>query len=191
MIRTGAANLRSVTECFRRLQYEVHLIEQPEDIERADIVVLPGVGAFGAAMGALAEAGFVVPLQSRLKEGRKTLCICLGMQLLAATSDESPGVTGLGVIDVGVERLDSGGAILRIPQMGWNRVAGSGLVASGDYYFANSFGLRTVPNGWKGTGCDYGGQLVASIERDGVLACQFHPELSGQAGSELVARWLA
>ena len=153
-------------------------------------VVVPGVGSFGAAMGALDSAGMREALVSRVRAGRPTLAICVGMQLLAEKSEESPEQAGLGVIEDGLERFGQG---LRVPQMGWNQVSahtGCRYLQDGWAYFANSYKLGSVPSGWAGAMSDYGGDFVAGLERDGVLACQFHPELSGSWGSALLARWL-
>jgi imidazole glycerol phosphate synthase glutamine amidotransferase subunit len=119
------------------------------------------------------------------------LAICLGLQILAEESEENPGVRGLGVLPATVTRFADG---LRVPQLGWNRVAagdGARLLEDGAAYFANSFKLDNVPPGWTGATADHGGEFVAALERGPVLACQFHPELSGHWGQTLIERWLA
>jgi imidazole glycerol phosphate synthase glutamine amidotransferase subunit len=190
VVPTGTANLASVLAAFRRLGAGTDIAHEASEVADAAWVVVPGVGSFGAAMGALDGAGMRVALVDRVSAGRPTLAICVGMQLLAETSEESPEQAGLGVIE---GRLDRFGPGLRVPQMGWNQVtAGPGcrFLEDGWAYFANSYRLGRIPSGWAGATSDYGGGYVAGLERDGVLACQFHPELSGPWGSALLARWL-
>lgn len=154
-------------------------------------MVMPGVGAFGAAIGQLREHGFVDALTARIKANRPTLAICVGMQLLFETSDESPGVHGLGIIPGAITRLPDS---VRVPQLGWNRVnAGSdcSLIEGGHGYFANSY--RAAPpsaSGGAAATADHGGPFIAALEKGGLLACQFHPELSGPWGQALIQRWL-
>lgn len=189
IVRTGTANVRSVAEALLRAGFEPQFAA-PEDVASAERVVLPGVGSFGAAMATLDAEGFAEPIRDRIRTGKSTLCICLGMQLLAAGSEESPGVRGLGVVDAVVRRLSGE---VRVPQMGWNQVDASPkahFVQGGYAYFANSFGLFEEPPGWAASTVDHGGKFVAAIERGGVLACQFHPELSGAWGQALIERWL-
>jgi len=191
VIRTGTANLASVAAALHRAGCAVRISESPRDATEARRLVLPGVGAFGAVAERIDALDLRAPLEERIRAGRPTLAICLGLQLLGVGSEESPGAAGLGVIDATVTALPAG---VRRPQLGWNRVAagnGCRLLVDGAAYFANSFKLDAVPDGWAGALTDHGGELVAAIERGGVLACQFHPELSGDWGQALVERWLA
>ena len=117
--------------------------------------------------------------------------ICLGMQLFAEASEESPGEAGLGIVPGTAERFRS--ADIRIPQLGWNEVipqTGCRLLQPGHAYFANSYRLAQVPAGWHGALTTHGEPFVAAFERGPVLACQFHPELSGAWGRALLTRWL-
>lgn len=190
VVPTGTANLASVLAGLRRTGADPTLANAPEQVERADRVVVPGVGTFGAAVSALESAGLGEPVARRIADGRPTLAVCVGMQILATASDESPG-NGLGVVDARVRRFDGE---VRIPQLGWNHVEpqpGARFVTPGWAYFANSYRLDTVPQGWVGATSDHGGPFVAAMERGDVLACQFHPELSGSWGLALLERWLA
>jgi len=190
ILPTGVANTASVLAAFRRLGATPRLSEDLADVREAGHVVLPGVGSFGAAMERLRALGLVEPLKARIAADRPTLAVCVGLQVLAEASDESPGVAGLGVLPGTVRRFPSA---VRVPQFGWNRVvapAGAGLLASGSAYFANSFRLADVPAGWRAALSHHGGPFVAALERGRVLACQFHPELSGAWGLELLRRWL-
>jgi imidazole glycerol phosphate synthase glutamine amidotransferase subunit len=194
IVRTGSANLASVLAAFDRLGVPARLTADPREIADAERLVLPGVGSFGAAMASLDASGLVEPLRARIASGKPTLAVCLGLQLLAESSDESPGVRGLGVIPARVTRFDPRSTGNRtVPQMGWKRIAPTPdavLLRNGWAYYANSYKLDAVPDGWAGATSVYGTPFVAALERGPVLACQFHPELSGPDGLELIQRWL-
>jgi imidazole glycerol phosphate synthase glutamine amidotransferase subunit len=190
VIRTGTANLASVRAAFERLGHSVELTQDPGVVTEAERLVLPGVGAFGAAMAELDAQRLRLPLVERIVSGRSTLAICVGMQLLCRTSSESPGSLGLAVVDGDIGRFDH---VARVPQLGWNDVtatAESRYVRSGAAYFANSYRLAGRAGTFVLSTADYGGPFVASMESDGVLACQFHPELSGPWGAQLLQRWV-
>ncbi|MDF1563695.1 MAG: imidazole glycerol phosphate synthase subunit HisH [Deltaproteobacteria bacterium] len=182
VLPTGLANTASVCAALRRAGATPEICDDPGRLAAAERLVLPGVGTFGAAMARLEELGVVELLRERLRAGRPTLGICLGLQLLAEGSEESPGVEGLGLLPLEVGGFPAG---LRSPQMGWN------AVGEGEAYFANSYRLAEVPAGWEVAWAWHGGPFVAALERGAVLACQFHPELSGAFGQGLLERWLA
>ena len=191
LVATGVANVASVAAALERAGARPRLTADSADVERADLVVLPGVGAFGAAMDALRAAGLAGALATRADRGRPLLAICLGMQLLAEGSEESPGARGLGVLPGVAGRFDGS---VRVPQLGWNQVEaeeGSRLLTPGWACFANSYRLTDPPAGWTVATADHGGRFLAAVERGAVLGCQFHPELSGEWGLALIGRWLA
>lgn len=191
IVPTGVANLEAVGAAFRRLGRPLRPVERAEDVRDAAFVVLPGVGSFGSGLDALADLGVEGALRDRIDRGRPTLAVCLGLQLLCEASDEAPGRAGLGRVAGRVTRF---GPDVRVPQLGWNRVHAPGDAAflrTGLAYFANSYRLGTHAPGWRVATTRYGGPFVAAVERGGVLACQFHPELSGAYGARLLARWLA
>lgn len=191
VVRTGVANIASVLAGLRRLGAEPALTEDPQTVATATAVVLPGVGAFGAGMERLRAAELVGVLRERVAAGQPTLAVCLGLQLLCEQSEESPGVEGLGALPATVRRFPS---TVRVPQLGWNEVvpqAEGGLLERGFAYFANSYRLDRAPAGWAWARSEHGGPFVAALERGAVLACQFHPELSGPWGAALLGRWLA
>jgi glutamine amidotransferase len=190
IIDTGVANIASLLAAFERLGRPARLTDSAVEIRDAGHVVLPGVGAFAAGMEKLTRAGLDGPLTERIAAGAPTLAVCLGLQLLCEGSAESPGVEGLGVVPAAVTRFGDG---VRVPQFGWNEVKpaeGAALLRPGFAYFANSFRVAALPPGWTGATADHGGPFVAALERGGLLACQFHPELSGRWGGELLERWL-
>ena len=189
IVKTGVANLASVIAAFERLDTKVRLVSSPADVRDSARLVLPGVGAFGAAMEELHRLNLVDALRTRIERNLPTLAVCLGLQLLAEQSEESPGVLGLGVLDASVTAFR--GAV-RVPQMGWNHVEpdpSSRWLESGFAYFANTYKLDALPPGWSGGHAHHGAPFVAAIERGPVLACQFHPELSGAWGTALLRRW--
>ncbi len=191
IVSTGTANLASVMAGLRRADAEPRICRDPDVAERADRLVLPGVGAFAPAMSQLSERGFSEVLRRRIEAGRPTLAVCLGLQVLCRASEENPGVAGLGLIEGDITRFPE---TVRVPQLGWNQVEpeeGCRLLKSGYAYFANSFRLADKPQGWNVAFTDHAGPFVAALERGPVLACQFHPELSGPWGLELLKRWLA
>ncbi len=192
IINTGVANIRSLQAAFDRLELPWNLTEDPALIRDASHVVLPGVGAYAAAAEAIDALDLRETIIDRLTDPAKsTLCICLGMQLLGTSSEESPGIRGLGVIDAQITRFGDG---VQVPQLGWNNVVPDASCAdtvypAGEAYFANSFRLVEPPQGWNFATTDYDGQFVSSIWRGKTLACQFHPELSGDWGQELLQAW--
>ncbi len=212
IVETGVANLASVRALAGRLGMEPVVSADPEHVVRARAVILPGVGAFGPAMQKLQEKGLHTALKRRVAEGLPTAGICLGMQLFFEASEESEGVEGLGIFKGTVRRLEGG---LALPQLGWNRLEpepGARILQPGWVYFANSYGLAAAPdarhqrsvNGVSGARSfdsiaaattTYGSPFVSALEawrngRPSLLLCQFHPELSGNFGTQLFARWL-
>lgn len=195
IVRTGTANVASVIAALRRIGASPRLSAAAADVRDARALVLPGVGAFGPAMEELHATGFVGVLRERIERGAPTLAICLGLQLLARASEESPGVSGLGVIDATVTRLTGN---VRVPHIGWNgvEVAESGaidaILKDGYAYYANSFCLAgsCACDGWRLARTTHGAPFIGAIERGSVVACQFHPELSGPWGLSLMRRWL-
>ena len=190
IVSTGTANTASVVAAFRRAGATPKLADDAKDVEAGDRVVVPGVGSFGAAMSRIDQVGMREVLSERIDEGRPTLAICLGLHLLCSASEESPGQLGLDLVPETVTRFDDE---VRVPQLGWNMVEperGSRFLTRGWAYFANSYRLSRIPQGWTGATSDYGGRFVSALERDDVLACQFHPELSGAWGAGILERWL-
>ena len=190
ILNTGAANLASVVAAFDRLGLEVVITDKAMAIRHAGRVVLPGVGACAPVAAQIAGSGLADAIRSRIENDRPTLAICLGLQLLADGSEEGDGVEGLGVLPIRASRFPD---TVVVPQLGWNTVEaapGAQLLTDGAAYFANSYRLTEPAPGWTTAWSDHGGPFVAAVERGSVLACQFHPELSGAWGQDLLKRWL-
>lgn len=191
LVDTQVANLHSLKMALERAALSWHLVTDPRGVESASHLVLPGVGRFAAAMQRLTELGICEALRQRIAANQPTLAICLGMQLLARASEESPDVQGLGVFDAVVRRLPGDQPL---PQLGWNAVVPEAAGADfpfGHAWFANSYGIFETPAGWQAASTRYGGTFLASLWRGNVLACQFHPELSGAWGEQLLRNWVA
>jgi imidazole glycerol phosphate synthase glutamine amidotransferase subunit len=189
ILPTGTANLASVLAAFARLGTKAEIARTPAEVEDAERLVLPGVGTFGATMAGLRAAGLDAAIAERARQGAPILAMCVGLQVLFETSDESPGSEGLGVLPGRVGRFP---AAVRVPQFGWNRIEpepGCRYLEAGHAYFANSFRTLAAP-GCKVACAEHGESFVAAIERGPLVACQFHPELSGAFGHRLIARWL-
>lgn len=194
IINTGVANIRSLQAAFDRLEVSWNLTEDAGEVETASHVVLPGVGAFAAAAESLDRLALRDSIRARLENpNQSTLCICLGMQLLCEASEEAESAVGLGVIPQTIKRFADD---VPVPQLGWNTVSpvdeNQAPYAVGEAYFANSFRLiDTPPDDWGFAQTDYGGTFISSVWRGKTLACQFHPELSGQWGQQVLANWIA
>jgi imidazole glycerol phosphate synthase glutamine amidotransferase subunit len=190
VVPTGTANLASVRAAFERLGRRVEFSSGPDVVAAADHVLLPGVGAFGAAMATLAQSGAETALKRRIEADLPTMAICVGHQLLFEASEESPGVRGLAVVPAQVGRFPEG---VRRPQFGWNEITPAGgarFLRHGFAYFANGYRATEAP-GWTVAAAEHGGRFVAAMERGRVVGCQFHPELSGDYGRALLEAWLS
>jgi imidazole glycerol-phosphate synthase len=210
----GAGNVRSLRNAIQALGFSLTEIERPEDILKAERLIFPGVGAFGAAMQRLHALGYVEPLKDYLAQGRPYLGICIGLQALFEGSEESPGVPGLGLIPGQIRRFDPQGggspgerqepgrghsSGLSVPHMGWNgvRLARPSPLftdyAGDKLYFVHSY--RAIPRpenaDWILATTDYGKPFVSAVQRGRVAAVQFHPEKSGAAGLKLLRHFLA
>jgi imidazole glycerol-phosphate synthase subunit HisH len=189
VLPTGTANLASVLAALRRRGAAPRIAEDADAVRDAERVVLPGVGTFGAAMTGLRRAGLDALIAMRMRAGRPTLAMCVGLQILFESSEENPGIDGIAVLRGTVGKFPE---TVRVPQFGWNRIEpepGCRYLEAGYAYFANSYRV-TEARGCKVARAEHGEKFVAALERDQVLACQFHPELSGRFGHELIGRWL-
>ncbi|HUR24251.1 MAG TPA: imidazole glycerol phosphate synthase subunit HisH [Acidimicrobiales bacterium] len=192
----GIGNLRSAQKALEKVGADAVLVSDPAAAKGAAGLVLPGVGAFGRCMEALRESGLDEVAVGAVDAGKPFLGICVGMQMLYRRSEEDPEVAGLGVIDAEVRALPAG---VRRPQMQWNvldpapgREPGR-LLAGIDHgswaYFVHSYAPEPTPE--VAATCDYGGPVVAAVERGPLWATQFHPEKSGAVGLRLLANFAA
>lgn len=195
IIDHGVGNFGSVGNAMELLGIDYRISGDPEVIKQADRILLPGTGSFAAGMGHLRDRGLIPILNEKVMEQR-TPCmgICLGMQLLCRTSEESPGVSGLGWIDADVIKIR--GENLLLPHVGWSEVIHerTGTLFDGlmkpTFYFSHSFYLELDdPTNVAGY-CQYGQPLCASIQRENIFATQFHPEKSQNDGLELLKRFV-
>jgi imidazole glycerol phosphate synthase glutamine amidotransferase subunit len=189
VLPTGTANLASVLAAFARLDAQARIATEPAMVLDAERLVLPGVGTFGATMAGLRAAGLDIAIAERTRRGAALFAMCVGLQVLFQESEESPGSTGLSVLS---GRVGGFPETVRVPQFGWNRIEpepGCRYLEAGYAYFANSFRVLQAP-GCKVARAEHGDSFVAALERGPLVACQFHPELSGAFGHDLMARWL-
>jgi imidazole glycerol-phosphate synthase subunit HisH len=195
----GIGNLRSAEKALQYVGAAARLVTDLAEVEAADAVVLPGVGAFGACARALADSGLDAVALGAIEAGVPFLAVCVGFQLLYEGSDESPGVAGLGIFGGQVAALAPG---VKHPQMQWNQldVVGSSaddggptpLHGLGDkpwVYFVHSFAPPVGPE--TVAVCDYGGPVAALVARRTLWGAQFHPEKSGRSGLALLSNFVA
>lgn len=193
LVDIQSGNLHSVENALRAAGgSEIVVTADPDLIARADRIVLPGVGAFGACAANLRAIDGLEPALRRrvLEEGAPFLGICVGMQLLAGHGEELGHHRGLGWFAGSVRRLDPAGTAAKVPHMGWNDVQPRGdhpLVPTGEAYFLHSFA-------YEGEGViaetDHAGPVTAAVGRDNIVGVQFHPEKSQRYGLDLLARFL-
>ena len=195
LIDYGAGNLHSVENALRRAGAEVALVSDGDTLAKAERIVLPGVGAFGACYSGLASLpGMIEALEGRvLKDGVPFLGICVGMQLLADKGLEHGETQGLGWIGGEVRALEPSEHV-KVPHMGWNDVVvaddASGLIHPGEAYFLHSYAFDVANNAHVAARTDHGGAVTAAVARDNILGVQFHPEKSQAYGLALLERCL-
>ncbi|MFA6173555.1 MAG: imidazole glycerol phosphate synthase subunit HisH [Kiritimatiellales bacterium] len=209
IIDYGMGNLGSVSNACKFLGLDAEIISTAGRMDSCRAVILPGVGAFGDCMAHLTEHGFVSPIQKWIASGKPFMGICLGLQALLQTSEETPGVEGLGIFKGSVKRFDFSGADplvcppkeqtgvsapLKIPQIGWNAVnqkkPGGPMFAGIDdgayFYFVHSFYVAPEDQSIVAGETDYGTNYCSAVWKDNVFAVQFHPEKSQAAGLQML-----
>ena len=192
IIDYDAGNLKSVYKALQFLGKEACVTRDAKEILRADKVILPGVGSFGDAMGRLNEYDLVPVIREVTAQKKPFLGICLGLQLLFERSEESPGVAGLGILPGEILRIPETEG-LKVPHIGWNSLMFdhpgrlfAGLKEETYVYFVHSYYLKAREAGIVTASTEYGVHIHASVEKDNVFACQFHPEKSSRAGLQIL-----
>ena len=189
----GAGNLRSVLNAFEAIGAHANLVTQPADFANIDVLVFPGQGAFGDSVRILKQTELWEPLRTWLKAGKPYLGICLGYQLLFESSEECPGVEGLSVVAGKVRKFDAASG-LKIPHMGWNvanwetsqSTIWNGLPNPTHVYFVHSYYPEVQDESLALCRTDYGVSFISGIAKKNLVAVQFHPEKSQEAGLTLL-----
>lgn len=192
IIDYDAGNIRSVEKALSYLGEKTVVSRDPDILKSVDKVILPGVGSFGQAMENLHRYELVPVIRDMIEEGKPFLGICLGLQLLFESSEESPGVEGLGILKGKILKIPPSPG-LKIPHMGWNslQLQNNGRlyrnIPQDTYvYFVHSYYLQAREPEIVKAVTEYSTEIHASVEKDNVFACQFHPEKSGKYGLEIL-----
>lgn len=192
IIDYDAGNIKSVEKALHFLGEETVVTRDPVLLKKADKVILPGVGSFGNAMENLHKFGLVSVIQEIIEEGVPFLGICLGLQLLFESSEESPGVKGLGILKGKIKKIPPKEE-LKIPHMGWNSLTLTnhgrlfdGLPENLYVYFVHSYYLEAEEPEIVKAVTEYSTCIHASVEKNNVFACQFHPEKSSRTGLKIL-----
>ena len=196
IIDYDAGNIKSVEKALLFLGEDVVITRDAETILYADGVILPGVGAFGDAMNKLHTYGLAEVIRKCVGKGIPFLGICLGLQLLFESSEESPGVEGLHILDGKIVRIPAD-CRLKVPHIGWNdlRFPNRGRLFEGipekSYvYFVHSYYLQAADESIVTATTEYGAHIHASVEKGNVFACQFHPEKSSDVGMQILRNFI-
>ncbi|HYO11159.1 MAG TPA: imidazole glycerol phosphate synthase subunit HisH [Tepidisphaeraceae bacterium] len=193
----GMANLRSVQKAFEQVGHRADVVSRPEEIDRADKLVLPGVGAFCDAVATLRSSELAGPIVRHIERGKPFLGICLGLQMLFDVGYEDGEHAGLGVLKGRCVRFDVDEKLaLKVPHMGWNQLDVKrpapifrDLPSGASVYFVHGYHVEPEDDSVVATTTDYGRPFVSSIWRDNVMATQFHPEKSQQVGLKILSNF--
>lgn len=194
VIDYGAGNIRSVTKALESVGADVTVSRDPQQIEKRSKIVLPGVGAFGKAMAALKEQDLINPIIRAVQQGKPFLGICLGLQILFESSEESPNIQGLGLLKGKVRRFSLN---LKVPHLGWNQVEQvetsllwKGIPDKSFYYFAHSYYIDPDNSSITTGKTDYGTPFSSSVMKDKLFGLQFHPEKSQKWGLKILKNFV-
>ena len=197
IIDYDAGNIKSVEKAMEHLGQDVRLTRDAKTILAADHVILPGVGNFGDAMEKLNRYGLTSVIRETVEKKIPFLGICLGLQLLFESSEESPGIPGLGILKGKIVRFDEREGY-KIPHMGWNSLhlqnegrLFRGIPDQAYVYFVHSYYLKAEEEQIVKASSDYANRIHASVEQDNVFACQFHPEKSSEVGLQILKNFVS
>ncbi len=197
IIDYDAGNIKSVEKALLALGEETIITRDPKVLLEADHVILPGVGSFGDAMDKLCHYGLVETIKQIVQKGTPFLGICLGLQLLFEESEESKGVKGLGLLKGKILRIPDGPG-LKIPHIGWNSLKFPhkgrlflGLPEESYVYFVHSYYLKAAEEEIVTATTEYGTLIHASVEKNNIFGCQFHPEKSSEVGLTILKNFIA
>ena len=197
IIDYDAGNIRSVEKALRFLGEDTSVTGNPEEILKADRVILPGVGAFGDAMEKLRRSGLDKTIYEVVRRKTPFLGICLGLQLLFESSEECEGVSGLGLLPGKIVRIPAALG-LKIPHIGWNALSFPspgrlfrGIPDGAYVYFVHSYYLQAQEKACVKATTEYGVTIHAAVEKDNIFACQFHPEKSSETGLQILRNFLS
>ncbi|MFA6211022.1 MAG: imidazole glycerol phosphate synthase subunit HisH [Candidatus Obscuribacterales bacterium] len=189
LVTSVGGNLGSVGRSLTRLGINFNSVDASNPPDGSRPVILPGVGAFGAVMASLREGNFDQTIKSLVNAGTPFLGVCVGMQILFDSSEEAPGVTGLGLVKGSVVKFTQG----KVPQTGWNevRAVNDNGWPTGFVYFVNSFYAKPENDLVTLYEANYFGQFCAAVSTANITAFQFHPEKSGEFGEGLLKKWVS
>lgn len=194
IIDYGAGNLRSVVNAITKLGYQPKVTSDAADVLKADVLILPGVGAAGSTVDSLKRLGLAEPVKRYIAEGRPFLGICIGMQVLLTHTEEGNGHDCLDIVAGEVRKLPAG---LKIPHMGWNQVKQklahplfTGIPDAVNFYFVHSYYVAPDDASLVAGETEYGIPFCSIIARDKLVATQFHPEKSGESGLKMYDNFL-
>jgi len=190
----GAGNLRSVANALIRLGYQPEITSRPQDLPKASVVILPGVGAAADTMANLNRLGLTGPIRRFITDGHPFFGVCMGLQILFTGTEEGGWHECLGIIPGRVKKLPEG---QKIPHMGWNQVKQrrdhpvfSGIPDEANFYFVHSYYGEPEDKALVAGETEYGATICSVIARDNLVATQFHPEKSGESGLKMYDNFL-
>jgi imidazole glycerol phosphate synthase glutamine amidotransferase subunit len=194
VIDYGAGNLGSVMNALKRLKAPAQLVTEPAALHSFEKLIFPGDGHFASAAASLVQSGYHQAIREWIQADKPFLGICIGMQLLFDSSEEAPGVAGLGIIAGTVRRFP----VRKIPQIGWNQTQAEpqsslfrDLPAQSFFYYIHSYYVEPLDPSVCAAQTEYGITYCSALERGALAAVQFHPEKSGAVGLNLLGNWLS